>query len=129
MTKKLEKLKYCILRTKRAFKVKLKAFFIIFKRVSVAKNYLRPEGATLSSGQKLVQICQNPGIVTNSPFLIFYVRQFFVFTRLINKSLLEWFLLIIWKKHTLSRSTNSRNHPTLFWIKKRRSADNAYDLI
>ena len=32
---------------KRAFKVKQKAFFIIFKELSVAKNYLRPESAPL----------------------------------------------------------------------------------
>ena len=32
---------------KRAFKVKLKAFFNIFKGLSVAKNCLRPESASL----------------------------------------------------------------------------------
>ena len=36
-----------ILRTKRAFEVKGKAFFIIFKGVSAAKNCLRPEIAPL----------------------------------------------------------------------------------
>ena len=36
-----------ILRTKRAFKVKQKAFFIIFKELSVAKNCLRPESTSL----------------------------------------------------------------------------------
>ena len=35
------------MRTKRAFKVKQKGFFIIFKGVSVAKNHLRPESAPL----------------------------------------------------------------------------------
>ena len=35
------------MRTKRAFEVKLKAFFIIFKWLSVAKNRLRPESAPL----------------------------------------------------------------------------------
>ena len=38
-----------ILRTKKAFKVKLKACFIIFKGLSVAKNCLRPESAPLRS--------------------------------------------------------------------------------
>ena len=38
-----------ILRTKRAFKVKQKAFFIIFKGVLVAKNGIRPESATLKN--------------------------------------------------------------------------------
>ena len=37
-----------ILRTKRAFEVKWKAFFIIFKELSVTKNCLRPESAPLS---------------------------------------------------------------------------------
>ena len=32
---------------KRVFKVKQKAFFIIFKELSVAKNCLRPESAPL----------------------------------------------------------------------------------
>ena len=36
-----------ILRLKRAFDVKLKVFFIIFKRFSVAKHCLRPESAPL----------------------------------------------------------------------------------
>ena len=36
-----------ILKIKRAFEVKSKAFFIIFKGLSVAKNYLRPESASL----------------------------------------------------------------------------------
>ena len=35
------------MRTKRAFDVKLKAFFIIFKGLSVAKNCLRPESSLL----------------------------------------------------------------------------------
>ena len=48
---------------------------------------------------------------------VFCSGQVFVFCRLINKNMLEWFLLII--KLTLNRSTNffSRNHPTLcFWL-------------
>ena len=44
-----------ILRTKRAFKVKQKAFFIIFKELSAAKNCLRPESALL----KLVRFSGN----------------------------------------------------------------------
>ena len=36
-----------ILRTKRAFEVKQKAFFIIFKGLSFAKNYLKTESAPL----------------------------------------------------------------------------------
>ena len=38
-----------ILRTKRAFDVTQKAFFIIFKGVSVAENCLRPESVPLKS--------------------------------------------------------------------------------
>ena len=37
-----------ILRTKKAFKVKPKTFFIIVKGLSVIKNFLRPERAPLS---------------------------------------------------------------------------------
>ena len=44
MTKKSRK-NINILRTKRAFEVKYKAFFIIFKELLVAKNCLRPESA------------------------------------------------------------------------------------
>ena len=46
---------------------------------------------------------------------IFYFGQVFIFCRLINKNVLECFLLIMCKEHTLTRSTNllSRNHPTL----------------
>ena len=46
---------------------------------------------------------------------MFYFGQGFVFCRLINKNVLEWFLLIICKELTLIRSTNfvSKNHPTL----------------
>ena len=38
---------------------------------------------------------------------------------LINRNMLEWFLLIACKEHTSLRSTNlfSKNHPTLrFWL-------------
>ena len=61
---------------------------------------------------------------------MFYFKQFFAFCMLINKNVLEWFLLIICKEHTLPRSTNlfSRNHPKLviFMTTKRRSADAQY---
>ena len=33
---------------KRAFKLKLKAFFISFKKILVAKNFLRPGSVTLT---------------------------------------------------------------------------------
>ena len=47
---------------------------------------------------------------------MFKAGQVFVFWRLINKNLLERFLLIICKEHTLARSTTlvSRIHPTLW---------------
>ena len=46
---------------------------------------------------------------------MFHFEQVFAFCTLINKNLLEWFLLIICKEHALLRFTNlsSRNHPTL----------------
>ena len=43
---------------------------------------------------------------------IFYLEEFFIFCNLINKNVLEWSLLIS-KEHTLNRSSNPRNHPTL----------------
>ena len=43
-----------MLRTKKAFEVKLKAFLIIFKGRSIAKNCLRPESATLSRYELLL---------------------------------------------------------------------------
>ena len=48
-----------------------------------------------------------------------YFEQVFLFWRLINKNVFEWFLLITCKEHTLNRSTArfSRNHPKLcFWL-------------
>ena len=52
---------------------------------------------------------------------IFHFGIVFVFCRLINKNVLEWFLLIMYKEHTLIRSTNlfSRNHPlSCFLLRK-----------
>ena len=50
---------------------------------------------------------------------MFYFGQVIVFCRLINKNLLEWFLLIYVKNIVKPRSTNlfGRNHPTMrFWL-------------
>ena len=46
---------------------------------------------------------------------MFYFEQDFAFCMLINKNVLEWFLLIICKEHALYRCANlsSRNHLTL----------------
>ena len=46
---------------------------------------------------------------------MFYFEKVFAFCMLINENMLEWFLLIICKEHTLLRSANffSRNRPTL----------------
>ena len=38
--------------------------------------------------------CQNPGIRKKNPCCNFYFEQIFVFCMLINKNVLEWFLLI-----------------------------------
>ena len=48
MTKKSQDKKLNIFRMKRAFEVKQKAFFVIFKGLSVAKYCLRHESAPLS---------------------------------------------------------------------------------
>ena len=50
---------------------------------------------------------------------MFYFEHVFVSCMLINKNVLEWFLLTICEEHPLHRSTNlfSRNHPILsFWL-------------
>ena len=74
-----QKVKY--LEREKSFQGEIKS---IFKRLSVAKNCLRPESAPL-----------------------------------INKNVLEWFLLIISKEDTLSRYTKffSRDHPKLSFDK------------
>ena len=84
---------------------------------------------TLSSGQKPVYTFKTKASEQIAFAAVFYFGQVFGFCKLINKSVLEWFLLIMCKYHTLNRSTTlfSRDHPTLmFLIKKRRSADNAH---
>ena len=51
--------------------------------------------------------------------VMFYFEQVFVFCMLINKHVLEWFLLVICKEHTLLRSMDlfSENHFKLyFWL-------------
>ena len=57
---------------------------------------------------------------TNRPCCNFAL---FVFCMLINKNVLEWFLLIMCKEITLTKSTNllTRNHPTLCFRLRRES--------
>ena len=50
MTKKSRQLKY--LENEKSFLGETKTFFIIFKGLSVAKNYLRPESAPLNNLQR-----------------------------------------------------------------------------
>ena len=57
---------------------------------------------------------------------MFYFEQVFVFCRLINKSVLKWFLLIIYPTVNRSKKRFSRNHPNRFLIKNRRLADAQY---
>ena len=59
------------MRTKRAFKVKEKALFIIFKGLSGSKNCLRPEGAPLKIQIQLVPIKQK--LCTLEEFESFYL--------------------------------------------------------
>ena len=52
---------------------------------------------------------------------LLFLTLLLFFCRSSNKSVLEWFLLIINKEYNLTRSTNllSRNHPTsCFWLRK-----------
>ena len=62
-----------------------------------------------------------------------YFEQLLVFCMLINKNVLEQFLLIICKEHTQPRSTNiySRNHPTfcLCVIREGRKMPNTEQLL
>ena len=60
-----------------------------------------------------------PVRISISEFLFLALLLFFC--RSSNKNMLEWFLPIICKEYTPTRSTNllSRNHPTMFLIKKR----------
>ena len=52
---------------------------------------------------------------------IFYFWQLFVLYRLISKSVLKWFLLIMCKEYTLRRSKTllSNNHPALYCCLRR----------
>ena len=71
---------------------------------------------TLSSGKKTVYTIKTLILEQTAFGAVLYFGQVFVFCRLINKSVLELFLLIIGKEDRLIRSTNlfSRNHPTFF---------------
>ena len=71
---------------------------------------------TLSSGLKPVYSVKISRIRTNSLCCSALLWTSFFFCRLINKSILEWFPLITYKWHTLTRSTNlfSWNHPIYF---------------
>ena len=72
--KSRQKLKYL---EERVFDVKWKAFFIIFKGLSAAKNYLRPESAPLIS-KKRAHLTRWP-IQRSSSF--FAIWKFFEFVR------------------------------------------------
>ena len=61
---------------------------------------------------KICLHCQNPEKIDFATML--YFEKVFVFCRLTNKSVLEWFLLIMCKKHTLSRGTNLFGRNTFF---------------
>ena len=85
-----------------------------------------PLKQTLSSGQKSVYTVK---ILISKQIAVAAVLHFgevFDFWKLINKSLPEWFLIIMCEQHTLTRIRNytfNRNHSTLFLIKKRRLTD------
>ena len=64
---------------------------------------------------------------------MFYFEQVSVFCMLINKNVLEWFLLMVCKEHTLLRSTKliSRNHPKVYFrlIREGRQMPKAEQLL
>ena len=87
---------------------------------------------TLSSGQKPVWSDMTiPGQIALPA--IFYFGQVFVFHKLINKKVLQWFLLIMCKEHSLGISKNllSRNHPALCGCLRRegRQMPNTYLIL
>ena len=59
-----------ILRTKRAFKVKWKSFFIIFKRLSVGQNFLRPESSQLNWRPEYVTMTFRCRCVSRRPLVL-----------------------------------------------------------
>ena len=59
-----------ILRMNRAFKVKLKAFFITFKGLSIVKNCLRPESVALNNPIAELLIFWSNLIITNSNLIV-----------------------------------------------------------
>ena len=70
-----------------------------------------------------VATCEKkPALSDIKPRCNIYTLDKFLFSActFINKSVLEWFLLIMCKDHTLSRYTNlSRNHPIVsFWLRR-----------
>ena len=80
--------------------IKMNSFPCQLSRWSL--NFLKTR---LTSAEIRCLNCQKSDIRTNSPLLLcFTFEQIFVFCRLINKNMLEWFLLIIY--HALNRSTN-----------------------
>ena len=69
-----------------------------------------------SSGQKPVYTAKILISEQITVTAVLYFRQVLVFRRLIKLRVLEWFLLIMCKQHTLTTSTNliNGNHPTYF---------------
>ena len=64
--------------------------------------------------------CRSLDVRAISPCYNVLLWSKFRFQQVTNKKVLEWFLLIMCKEHTLSVSTNlRRNHPTLcFWLRR-----------
>ena len=111
------------MRTKRAFKVKSKAFFIIFNELSVVKNCLRPESVPLTTFFILFLL-----------FLVFFKKKwihtnFFWFIFLTNSAIkLIYFtgyakswpkLSRIWKYKLLPPKLGSMNFILILFFRRR----------
>ena len=75
--------------------------------------------------------CQNPSIRTNSLCCSGLLWTSWWFLQVNQKSVLEWFLLLMSKRFTMTRSTDlfGRNHSTSFLIKKRRLTEPTRGLL
>ena len=73
MPKKFQTKNINILRTKRAFKVEQKSFFVIFKMLLVAENSLKPESALLRTYDNIWKIANGQSDDYTLGFLLDYL--------------------------------------------------------
>ena len=100
-------------------------FVVIYKKIFLVYSF--SEQVTVNSPEI---ICKSLKLSEQiAPAIVLHFGQVFACCRLINKNVLEWFLLILCKEHTLRRYTNLflvGISLTVFLIKKRRLTDAQY---